>query len=151
MGTNYARFAKVYVAVRYLILLLITVIHGLIVLWARGVQVDISAILPAAIGLVFIVMGNLLGKIRPNWFVGIRTPWTLNSKRSWVKTHRLGGWVFVLLGLLMLVGAFASPSLVGYLTGIGVAACVVALVVYSYLTWREDPDARPLGSGETDN
>ena len=60
--------------------------------------------------------GAVLGKVRPNWFVGIRTPWTLSSKRSWVRTHRLGGWLFMALGVLFAVtgvfklGVLASGS-----------------------------------------
>ena len=48
---------------------------------------------------VVVVVENLLAKIRPNWFVGIKTPWTLISKLSWIKTHRLGEWLFMVMGL----------------------------------------------------
>ena len=151
LGTNYARFRNPYLIVRYLIVLFIGVIYGLVVLWARGVDLEFSVVLPVAIGLLFVVVGNLLGKIRPNWFVGIRTPWTLTSKRSWTKTHRLGGWLFVFLGLTFLVGGLVRPSLFASLAGIGVAACALLLFVYSYLAWRKDPDARPLGTRREGN
>mgnify|MGYP000052596555 CR=1 FL=1 len=63
--------------------------------------------------LAFAVVGGLMGKIRPNWFVGIRTPWTLTSKVAWVRTHRLGGWLFVAQGLLFVLSGLALLPFVG--------------------------------------
>ena len=84
-----------------------------------------------------------MGKIRPNWLVGIRTPWTLTSKESWVKTHRVGGWTFVLVGLVVIVSLAlpVAPALV-----ISLGALVLGLawtVIYSYLVWRKDPIRYP--------
>ena len=96
-----------------------------------------------AVGAMFFVMGNVLGKLRPNWFFGVRTPWTLSSKLSWNKTHRLAGWVFVLGGLLLM-----AAGLVGTPTAMGIAfavlmAGVLGAVTYSYFVWRSDPDRVP--------
>lgn len=85
------------------------------------------------------MIGNVLGKIRPNWFAGIRTPWTLDSNRSWTKTHRLGGWLFVLLGLGLILAGI-SGSAWAILAALACLICVtVLLLVYSYLVWRNDP------------
>src|SRR6185437_15445048 len=100
-----------------------------------------------AVGILFIVLGNVLGKVRPNWFVGVRTPWTLSSKRSWVRTHRLAGWLFTLAGLIFLVliafniGAGLRWIILGVL-----AVLTIVLVAYSYIEWRHDPEkSRPSG------
>ena len=61
--------------------------------------------------LLFIVIGNFMSKIRPNWFVGVRTPWTLSSKLSWDKTHRLAGWLFMLMGAVVRRGGTRSKRL----------------------------------------
>ena len=61
-------------------------------------------------GVLFIVLGNFMGKIRPNWFVGVRTPWTLSSKLSWDKTHRLAGWLFMLMGALFALLALVQTT-----------------------------------------
>ncbi len=102
-----------------------------------------TRIMPLLVGGLFIVIGSVLGKLRPTWFVGIRTPWTLSSARSRSKTHRLGGWIFLIAGLLMvLIGLLRQPVLLLIVIG---ALCValIGLVLYSYLIWREDQGAQP--------
>jgi uncharacterized membrane protein len=87
-----------------------------------------------AMGILFAVIGNLLGKVTRNFFVGIRTPWTLASEEVWYRTHRLAGKLFVVAGVLIAAGAlFGLPiwSTVGLL----VVASLVP-VVYSYVIYR---------------
>lgn len=140
-GERYRRFSGVYLVLRTVLVAFMAAIHVVTVLWARGITVDIGSIISLALGLLFMVMGNYMGKIRPNWFVGIRTPWTLSSVESWNKTHRLGGRIFVGLGLVMVVASFFQQPwvLVG---SIGLLlVCTIILAVYSYLIWRTDPAA----------
>jgi immunity protein, SdpI family len=140
---NYQKFATPYLVIRWSLLVFLSVIYGATLMSAFGRPVDIGAIVPCAVGLLFIVLGNFMGKIRPNWFVGVRTPWTLSSKLSWAKTHRLAGRLFVVMGLLFFVLAFVHKTwLVATLISVMVG-CVVWMVVYSYLIWRNDPDRVP--------
>jgi uncharacterized membrane protein len=118
-------------------------VYAVVHLWIRQRPVNVSVVMPAFIGGLMVVLGSLLGKIRPNWFVGIRTPWTLSSKTSWTRTHRLGGWLFLLVGLATLVsGAISAPVAFYVLMG-GLGLTVVWTVVYSYVVWRGDPDKVP--------
>ena len=94
-------------------------------------------------GGLFVVLGNLLGKVRPNWFVGIRTPWTLSSKLAWDRTHRAGGWVFVLLGVLTMATAVLHAGWALRVLGVAGVASLLGLVVYSYVLWRRDPEKTP--------
>ena len=137
---NYARFANVYTIVRYAILVSLAAIYGLSILWVRGVELDIGTFVAVPVGALLLVLGNYMGKIQPNWFVGIKTPWTLTSRRSWTKTHRLGGWLFVFMGVVMIVSAFSNSAEVLALIGPFVIGVVVLLFAYSYLVWRGDPD-----------
>ncbi|MDB5694254.1 MAG: hypothetical protein JWO81_3317 [Alphaproteobacteria bacterium] len=102
----------------------------------------VEHIINAAVGLMFVIIGNQLGKSRSMFLVGIRTPWTLSSEEVWIKTHRLGGKLMVLGGLLMIAASFLPlPS--GLLSGICVAvigAVVGVPIVYSYLLWRRERD-----------
>jgi uncharacterized membrane protein len=148
---NYASFRRPWLVIRWVMLAILAGTHGLMIASAlRGddaasasASVAMMRWIPALVGASFVVIGNLLGKIRPNWFVGIRTPWTLSSKRSWARTHRVGGWVFIALGLLIVVGAFVRhPWLWGGIAAVGLVA-VVGLVVYSWRVWRDDPDRVP--------
>jgi uncharacterized membrane protein len=89
------------------------------------------------LGLMFMILGNYLTKVRSNWFVGIKTPWTLSSDEVWRKTTRVGGWAFFLAGLIIaLSGFFLSGKTLFYLI-IGVVVAVsVGTFVYSYLLYR---------------
>ena len=99
---------------------------------------------PIVVSGLLVVVSSVMGKVRPNWFVGIRTPWTLSSKLSWVKTHRIGGWAMVLIGLaLMLTGALWPGPLPSALIGALAAVVGVWVIVYSYLVWRRDPEKLP--------
>jgi uncharacterized membrane protein len=80
-----------------------------------------------------------MSKIRPNWFVGVRTPWTLSSRLSWDKTHRLAGWLFLLMGALFFIVAL-MPTTAMYVAMFAVdAVCLIWIVAYSYLIYRNDP------------
>ncbi len=137
---NYALFEGAYGAIRLSTVVFMGLIYGLILLWVRGVELDVAVVVPVLVGGLLVVIGNLLGKSRPNWFVGIKTPWTLDSKRSWVKTHRLGGWTFVLLGLAFVVLGLAGPAWAIPALVAATAGCLLWLFVYSYLAWRSDPE-----------
>jgi uncharacterized membrane protein len=62
---------------------------------ALGVRLDVARIIPALVFVMLILMGNPMGKVRRNFFIGIRTPWTLASERVWYATHRLAGKLMV--------------------------------------------------------
>ena len=100
----------------------------------------IRAIIAASAAL-FVVIGNYLPKSRRNWFVGIRTPWTMSSDDTWEKTHRLTGLLLSGAGLVGIVLAFV-------LNGLALALMLPALIlpvilfgaVYSYFVWRKAND-----------
>ncbi len=101
---------------------------------AHGAQFNISTFVMVAVGLLFIIMGNFLGKVRKNFFLGIRTPWTLASDEVWAKTHRLGGWCFVIAGVIMAVFGVIAPASPWLLYT--VVAIALFPVVYSYFAYR---------------
>lgn len=140
---NYQRFAGAYSIIRIATTALLAVIYGVTNLWIRGYRIDMSIVVSLAVGALLIVIGNLMGKIRPNWFVGIRTPWTISSKASWTKTHRLGGRLFIVMGLAFIAAGIArSPWTFIAAAAIAIGS-VIWMLVYSYLVWRDDPDKLP--------
>jgi uncharacterized membrane protein len=117
-----------------------------VILAARDPGVNISSFVFVAVGLLFMIIGNFLGKVRKNFFLGIRTPWTLASDEVWAKTHRLGGWCFVIAGVIMALMGVAMPSSsIGWVVGVVIAIAFIP-VVYSYFAYRKiegfapDPD-----------
>jgi uncharacterized membrane protein len=90
---------------------------------------------------LFIVIGNLLPRARPNWFVGIRTPWTLSSDRVWEKTHRFGGRVFVAGGILITIAGFLLVQWAHAVLFTVVLLCAASVLIYSYLEWKREQPA----------
>jgi uncharacterized membrane protein len=95
-------------------------------------------------GILFVVLGNLLGKVTRNFFVGIRTPWTLASEEVWNRTHRLAGKLIVVAGLVVVADALAGFKVWVLIAAIGLATLIP--VVYSYVLYKRIeglPSARP--------
>jgi len=140
---NYAAFARAYATLRLLILVVLAAICVLTHLWIRGVHVRIEVWVPLIVGALFVAVGSLLGKVRPNWFVGIRTPWTLSSEAAWTGTHRAGRWVFILTGALMMACAVLRSAWAVWTMAVAGVTGMLGLVVYSYVLWRRDPAKTP--------
>lgn len=139
-GKNIMRSSQAYRAMWLVMLLFFLAIYVVSILAALGWMINMGRIMGPALGLLFLVLGNYMGKIRSNYTMGIRTPWTLASELSWNKTHRLGGKLFVVLGLLLFVSGLSSQSaVIFYLLIGGLITTIVTLFVYSYLVWKNDP------------
>jgi len=136
---NYARFAEAYEVIVASVLVLLLVTHGIMLAIALGYHVSVARIVPALVGALFVVIGNMMPLVRPNWWFGIRTPWTLSNDRVWTRTHRLAGFCMAGGGLLMIVAALALPPSFGLPVLIAVAvAATVGPALYSYLTWKRE-------------
>jgi uncharacterized membrane protein len=138
---NLARSAPAYRAMTYAVIVLFAALHAMLVGVALGYPIDVGRVVPLGVGALLVIIGNWLPKVRSNFFFGIRTPWTLTSDYTWRRTHRLGGWVFVLLGIATMMMAAVLPT--AYLTGVilgGMVAAAIGLAAYSYLVWRDAPD-----------
>jgi uncharacterized membrane protein len=128
------RFRRAFEIVRAATIALLVSLHLASLATAFGATIRMERVVPASIGLLFLVLGNYMGKLTRNFFFGIRTPWTLASDEVWSRTHRLGGKLFVFGGL-----ALAGSALVG--AGLPVLLIVTAIValapvIYSYVIYR---------------
>jgi uncharacterized membrane protein len=119
--------------------------QAFILLWNGGIQVSIGLVLPPAFAALYYEIGVLIGQAKPNWFIGIRTPWTLSSPKVWEKTHALGGRLYRIAGLTALLGIFFPDVAVLFILvpALGVS---LYLVVYSYREYRKE-QASPRGNG----
>jgi uncharacterized membrane protein len=136
---NYASFATAYNTIRLTITLFLTAFFVCALLVALGYQIDMNRAIGLALGAMFIVFGCVMPGIRPNWFVGVRTPWTIVSTLSWTKTHQLAGWLFVGMGLLAVIWALVPTTWMFVLMMTVDAICIIAVIVYSYFVYRADP------------
>jgi len=140
---NYQRFAGPYNMIRFSLLSLIAIAYGVVHVWIRGYPIDVAAAGLLLVGVMLVIFGVVMDKIRPNWSVGIRTPWTLTSQESWARTHRVGGWLFIVMGLWTLLLAVERTAWALAVWVIMFGATVVVLFAYSYLVWRADPRKMP--------
>jgi uncharacterized membrane protein len=113
-------------------------VHGLTLAWNLGYTGFRfgSALIPA-MGLLFILLGLGIRKAKRNYFIGIRTPWTLSSDSVWEKTHQLGGWMFAGAGIVSLLG-IVFPKAAFILLMVPIAAAGIVPIVYSYYLWRHE-------------
>lgn len=135
---NYEAFRGAYTAVVNGAVTLLLVLHLASLAIALGWPLPMTIVVQVMVGSLLVLTGSVLPKARPNWYFGIRTPWTLSSDRVWERTHRLGGPCFVTGGLVMIAAA-ALPPLPGL--ALGASAVFIASVVpivCSYLWWSRE-------------
>jgi uncharacterized membrane protein len=137
-GKNYTKFGGTFEGIIVSLMLFMLGLHIIVLRAALGYPVGMRRVLPIGVGALFIVIGNLLPRARPNWFIGLRTPWTLSSDRVWEKTHRFGGRVFVAGGILLVLAAFVSAQWAHVVLFAVILTCSAGVMVYSYLEWRRE-------------
>lgn len=129
-----APFTRVYGIIVLATLAFLLVVGTVALLAGAGYHVSMELVAPIAVGALLMVIGNFMGKFRKNFFVGIRTPWTLTSDVVWERTHRLAGWLFVLAGLVWIVGGLLHASPVVLVVAALAAGFIPA--IYSYFLYR---------------
>lgn len=132
---NYARFAPALGVMRAGGALVMTAISAAGLLAGAGHPVPMDRVVPFAVGALLVVVGNVMGQLKPNWFIGIRTPWTLSDEEVWRRTHRFAAYAFVASGVVMMLAGFVSaPWAVAAI--VLVIAASLSTMVYSYVVWR---------------
>jgi len=134
---SYEKFADFYKLFQWVMVLFLIGMQSLTLSWALGYQFSISLYVKLGIGILFMFLGNYLGKTRSNWFVGIRTPWTLENDEVWNKTHRLAGRLMFAAGILTLILAFIDQGFTMFLLLGAVLLASVIPVIYSFLLYRQ--------------
>ncbi|MDO8501754.1 MAG: DUF1648 domain-containing protein [Gemmatimonadaceae bacterium] len=135
---NYAKFRGMYEALIIATMAFMLAMHLLLLAAATGSHIPISRIVIGAVGAFFVVIGVLLPHAHPNWFVGIRTPWTLSSDLAWERTHKVGGLLFIATGTLTMLTTLLAPKQAMWVLLVSGTAMMVFLFVYSYVVWKKD-------------
>jgi uncharacterized membrane protein len=113
-------------------------LHVLTILAGLGIRFNMTDMLIPAASAMVIGIGYVLERTKPNWFLGIRTPWTLSSSTVWDKTHRLGGLLFKLSGVTMLTGLLFSQEAAFFLLMGSILITTLVTIVYSYFAYRDE-------------
>lgn len=134
-SASYKLHQKAYnIFIAFLVLLFI-LLHWFSLYVALGYNLPIQKVVPISIGMLFIVIGNYMPQIRPNYTYGIKLPWTLADENNWRATHRIGGYCYIASGILFLLAGFASSLLIS--TCLLVAFIFLFIpMLYSYLYFK---------------
>jgi uncharacterized membrane protein len=138
LKANIAQFRGVFNAFIAMMIVFMVYVHGLTLAWNLGyTNFNMGTAMLPGLGLIFLFAGVMMRKAKRNFFIGIRTPWTLSSDHVWNETHRIGSILFIISGLLALLGAF-FPLYAFWLLLIPLFASVIFLVIYSYVLYQRE-------------
>lgn len=135
---NYARFQNAYWLLANGVVAFFGLVHVLVVGSGLGLPVSFRRLLPLGVGGLLLLVGRFLGRVEPNWFMGVRTPWTLSSDQVWRTTHRTAGRLFMGGGLVAMALAVVPRGVVTPLLILLVVTLGVVPVGQSYLLWRRE-------------
>lgn len=138
---NFVRFEDTYWFIMNVIIAFLCAMNVVVLGRALGWPVNITTFVLLGIGGMFMIMGNVMPRIRSNWIMGIRTPWTLDSDSVWRATHRVGGRTFVIGGLVTMIAAFLPARLQPVVAIVALVIAGFIPVVYSYFAWRREKQA----------
>ena len=139
LKANIAQFRETFNLFIILIITFVFYVYGLTIVWSLGYQnFKMSAALLPFLGILFIFIGYLLRRAKRNFFIGIRTPWTLSSDSVWDKTHQVGSVLFMISGVFAFLGAFFGGETAFLLMLIPLIGSTLFLVVYSYILYRDE-------------
>lgn len=139
LKANIAQFRGAFNLFIVLISVFMLYIHGLTLAWSLGHQnFKMSAAMLPFMGVLFIFIGYMLRQAKRNFFIGIRTPWTLSSDTVWEKTHQLGSILFMVSGVLAIIGSFLGGELAFWLFFVPLMGSALFLVIYSYILYRSE-------------
>ena len=110
-------------------------VHLLTAAWNLGARFNMVQFMSPAFSVLFYCCGVLLEKAQRNWFIGIRTPWTISNEEVWGKTHRLAGKLFKIAGIIAL-GGLILPDAAFYLVIFPILLFSLYITVYSYWEYK---------------
>ena len=133
---RFKQFEKPWEVIQLILVIFFAYIFGVTIYMVYNPMASMNTFMMMGMGILFVLLGNYLGKIRQNYTVGIRVPWTIDNEEVWNKTHRLGGWCFVIAGLIFMINAYFNfMSWLIFILAIILAAGVP--IIYSYIIFRQ--------------
>lgn len=137
LRANIEKFRKYYDGLAILSLIFLLAVYLYVILWNMGTEISPNVFLPIGTGFLFIYIGILCKNAKRNWFVGIRTPWTLSNERVWEKTHEIGGRLLKIAGAIALSGVFFRRYALFFIL-VPVISVAVYTIIYSYFQYQKE-------------
>ncbi|SMB81511.1 Uncharacterized membrane protein [Desulfonispora thiosulfatigenes DSM 11270] len=135
---NYEKFATSYKFIRVTLLVFLVFMYILTLYASLGYKVDMGLWISVGVSLLFIGLGNVLGRVRHNYFVGIRLPWTLANEKVWKKTHYVGSKAMVAGGVFSLLGVILTTDVYRFIfLMVGIFVPLIFVSIYSYVYYKK--------------
>ena len=133
---NIKQFFSHYAGFIIILNLFLLAVHGWMILWNLDIRISSNVFMPLGIACLIFYAGIVMGHIKPNWFIGIRTPWTLSNEIVWQKTHKLDGILFRIAAIVMLIGA-AFPKYAIIFVLVPILSVALITLIYSLVIWKK--------------
>jgi len=137
LKANIEKFRKYYDGLVVLFFIYMLSIQFHVILWNLGIKISPNIIMPISIGILFFYIGVLCENAKRNWFIGIRTPWTLSNEKVWEKTHKIGGKLFKIAGVIAFIGVFFQNYALFFIL-VPEFLAVAYTIIYSYFEYQKE-------------
>jgi len=137
LKANIEKFRKYYDGLVVLFFIYMVSIQFHVILWNLGIKISPNIIMPISIGILFFYIGVLCENAKRNWFIGIRTPWTLSNEKVWEKTHKIGGKLFKIAGVIAFIGVFFQNYALFFIL-VPEFLAVAYTIIYSYFEYQKE-------------
>jgi len=137
LKSNIQQFRKYFDGFVVLIIVFLFYLHLLTIFWNSGYKFNMISYLSPGLAILFYYTGILIENTKRNWFIGIRTPWTLSSDNVWDKTHKIGGKLFKIAGILALLAIFFE-SYALFIIVVPVIIVSIYTILYSYFEYQKE-------------
>ncbi len=137
LKANIEIFRKYYDGFVVLVIMFHFYLYLLAVFWNLGIRFSMILFLTPALGILFFSCGILIENAKRNWFIGIRTPWTLSNEKVWEKTHKIGGKLFKIAGIIVLLGILFQSYAIFFIL-VPVLLVSVFTIVFSYFEYQRE-------------
>lgn len=137
LGANIKKFRKYFDGFIIVFLVFLFYIYVLTLAWNLGVKFNMLLMILPTLGVLFYYLGIMMEKTKRNWFIGIRTPWTISSDNVWNKTHKIGGTLFKISGIIAIIGINFGSFAIFFII-VPIIFSTLYTVIYSYLEYQKE-------------
>lgn len=134
---HYLQHHRAYAMIRMALVAFFLLLHWIIIFSALGYALSMARLMPLGIGILFFIIGRFMGQIQPNYTLGIRTPWTMADEEIWRKTHRVGGYAFMLSGLVFILAGIINQPYSFMIAIASIFVLIFYVFIYSYLEYKK--------------
>jgi len=139
---NYERFNKYYYNFFFGFAVFFLMVESANIAIAMGADINVGSIICFVVGVLMFFVGNMMPKIKQNFFFGIKTPWALTDEENWFKTHRMGGKTFAVSGVAIMIAAFIPGESKVWVVLAMILVMTIIPFVYSYMIFKNKENNR---------